>query len=1099
MLRTALPAKYDLRANGKVSPVKDQGTAGVCWAFATVASLESTLLPGETWDFSENNMKNLLSDLYPEGFTRNFTAGANHKESTAYLVRWTGPVNQSDDPYNATSPYSPANLTVQKHVQRVDYVPDRINSSDNNNIKTAVQTFGAVYTTYNMSDNITLPYWNDTFNSYYYFGDAGLNHAVAIVGWDDGWSRYNFSTIPPIDGAFIIKNSWGSGWGDGGFFYCSYNDTLIGKDNALFLSSPPKNYDHIYQYDPLGWVSSLYTVREKDGWAANVFTSTRSQNLSAVSFYTTDTNANYQVWVYWNPDNGPVLNSSGAVFTQSGTFANAGYHTIAIQNEIPLDANDRFAVAVKLINPTYNYSIAYQDWTYRTTNAKAYPGQGYFSSDGTGWSDITEQAGYKNVSFCIKAFTRDPTVVADFTATPRSGMAPLNVSFSDLSTGSPIAWNWSFGDGIFCTQKNPWHNYIQPGMYTVSLTATNSAGSNTSTRTNYITVSSVKGDNTIIGFRWNTSDPSPRLYQIDSTGAIIPKKDATFWDNWNVTGNMKTVVVNAANSTVVVYGTNNRGDGLDLSGASGDVMVEIPRFYTCSTYANGNFSYWISPLPAPGFTVAPMFNQRGTGTDAGTPAAYYYVGRYDASLVGNKLQSATGKAPGGSMIIGAARTYAENKGAGWGITSIWTLSGLRQLFYTEMLTLDSQTAWAKSRGVVDYSPSNVPKNSGADFIDTQISANNATGSGTGTNGYTPVSYRGIENLWGNVWQFQDGFNAIQGTTNVINSTGLGVTGQKTSFKDLLDANDVQSVGALVLTDGYQKNLMNTDVARPLFQPSAVGGLETTYLSDYYYYPRSKNPGTPNILVSGGAWADAGDAGVGGLSAYCDASYSHAGIGARVEFRRSTTPGAPVASFTGTPTSGTAPLAVRFTDTSTGSPTSWNWSFGDESYSTEMNPHHIYSVKGTYPVTLTATNAGGSNSLTKTGYITVSDSPSNRARLILSDVLHYQNTVTSTPIRVMNLTSGTGISFNLTYDPSVIQVNEITLNESYVSGSSLEVNATPGLIRLALTRTDPITIGSPVPLFFLNTTGTGPVGASTPLNFSHATWSTPAFDSQPMDT
>ena len=276
-------------------------------------------------------------------------------------------------------------------------------------------------------------------------------------------------------------------------------------------------------------------------------------------------------------------------------------------------------------------------------------------------------------------------------------------------------------------------------------------------------------DNTIIGFRWNTSDSSPRLYQIDSTGEIIANKDATFWDNWNVTGNMKTVVVNATNSSVILYGTNNRGDGLDLSGAYGDVMVEIPRFYTCSTYANGNFSYYISPLPATGFTVAPMFNQRGTGTAAGTPAAYYYVGRYDANLVGTKLQSATGKAPAVWMNISTARTYAKNKGDGWGITNVWTLSGLRQLFYTEMLTLNSQTAWMGSRGFVDATAASI---SGADSIDTSIYVNNATGNGTSLNGKTPVSYRGIENLWGNVWQFQDGFNAVQGTTNVINSTGM---------------------------------------------------------------------------------------------------------------------------------------------------------------------------------------------------------------------------------------------------------------------------------------------------------------------------------------
>ncbi len=80
---------------------------------------------------------------------------------------------------------------------------------------------------------------------------------------------------------------------------------------------------------------------------------------------------------------------------------------------------------------------------------------------------------------------------------------------------------------------------------------------------------------------------------------------------------------------------------------------------------------------------------------------------------------------------------------------------------------------------------------------------------------------------------------------------------------------------------------------------------------------------------------------------------------------------PVAAFSGTPLSGTAPLTVAFTDASTGSPTSWSWTFGDGGTSTAQNPSHAYTTAGTYSVTLTATNAYGSNGLTKTGYITVS--------------------------------------------------------------------------------------------------------------------------------
>jgi PKD repeat protein len=82
------------------------------------------------------------------------------------------------------------------------------------------------------------------------------------------------------------------------------------------------------------------------------------------------------------------------------------------------------------------------------------------------------------------------------------------------------------------------------------------------------------------------------------------------------------------------------------------------------------------------------------------------------------------------------------------------------------------------------------------------------------------------------------------------------------------------------------------------------------------------------------------------------------------------PAKPVANFTGTPTSGTAPLQVQFTDTSSNSPTSWSWDFGDNSTSTAQNPVHTYAAAGTYDVTLTATNAAGSSTVTKLGYVAV---------------------------------------------------------------------------------------------------------------------------------
>jgi subtilisin family serine protease len=92
---------------------------------------------------------------------------------------------------------------------------------------------------------------------------------------------------------------------------------------------------------------------------------------------------------------------------------------------------------------------------------------------------------------------------------------------------------------------------------------------------------------------------------------------------------------------------------------------------------------------------------------------------------------------------------------------------------------------------------------------------------------------------------------------------------------------------------------------------------------------------------------------------------------------------PTAAFSGSPTSGQAPLAVAFTDQSTGSPTSWSWSFGDGGTSSAQHPTYTYSAAGTYDVSLTVSNANGSSTETKIGYITVTAPPSSGITLTVT--------------------------------------------------------------------------------------------------------------------
>jgi serine protease AprX len=120
-----------------------------------------------------------------------------------------------------------------------------------------------------------------------------------------------------------------------------------------------------------------------------------------------------------------------------------------------------------------------------------------------------------------------------------------------------------------------------------------------------------------------------------------------------------------------------------------------------------------------------------------------------------------------------------------------------------------------------------------------------------------------------------------------------------------------------------------------------------------------------------------------------------------------------------------PLTVQFTDTSTGTPTAWSWSFGDGGTSSSRNPSHQYMAAGTYTVSLTATNSGGSNTATKSGYITVA----NALALSLS-----ADKVAPRPGDVVAYTISYSNTGQVTLH-SIQIVDPIPLNTTYASGSA----------------------------------------------------------------
>ena len=508
---TGYPASYDLRTLGKVTGVRDQGTCGACWAFATYGSLESTLLPRETWDFSENNMLNT------KGYDIGRCDGGSDIIAMAYLARWSGPVNEQADPYSISAVLSPTGLKTRKHAQEMLIIPPRKDYTDNNNLKAAIMNYGGVYSGM---------YWdatglNASMASYYAAFPDMPNHAITLVGWDDSFSRTRFVTfptyydgtpitnddgtpyvsMPPGDGAFIAKNSWGTGFGDKGYFYLSYYDPMIGfTDNSVFTAEPLKNLRAEYEYDDLGWVGNLGSGNGGDtAWMGNVFRATEQAQVAAVSFYTSTENSEYTVSVYTDPTNGPI-SSSGPAATKSGTFELAGYHTVAIDPPVPVNLAQRFSAVVKIRTPNYPYPIPLEiNIPGYTSSVVAHTGESFNSTDGVSWTDVTkiplDLPGITLGNVGVNAFTvaAVPPPDARFTATPRVGYTPLKVTFRDRSLRKPTSWLWDFGDGTTSTDRNPTHTYATAGTFTVNLTVKNSGGLDFTTKETYITVGASKG------------------------------------------------------------------------------------------------------------------------------------------------------------------------------------------------------------------------------------------------------------------------------------------------------------------------------------------------------------------------------------------------------------------------------------------------------------------------------------------------------------------------------------------------------------------------------------------------------------------------------
>lgn len=389
-----LPERYDMRELGRVTPVRDQGRYGTCWAFASLAALETTLTPKENLVFSPDHMS-LCND-----FSLDQNAGGEYTMAIAYMASWKGPVYESDDPYGDGE--TDDTLKARKHLEEAQI----IESKNYTGIKEAVYKYGAVetsiYTQMTTADSWSM-YYNRDRATYYYDKEAACNHDIIIVGWDDHFPKEYFTVQPEKDGAFICKNSWGTKFGEDGYFYVSYEDANIGTTNVVYSKlGNADNFDHIYQSDLLGWTGQLGYNRES-AYFANVYKAGKNEELAAVSFYATDVNTSYKVYVVPKFEDADSLNQRTLV--AEGSFDNAGYYTVRLDKAVTLEDNQKYAVVVYIETPGSIHPVAIEyDADERTKNFDITDGEGYISLYGSKWANTEET---QNCNLCLKAFTND--------------------------------------------------------------------------------------------------------------------------------------------------------------------------------------------------------------------------------------------------------------------------------------------------------------------------------------------------------------------------------------------------------------------------------------------------------------------------------------------------------------------------------------------------------------------------------------------------------------------------------------------------------------------------------------------------------------------
>lgn len=520
---TKFPAVYDLRTLNLLTPVKNQSNCGSCWTFATMGSIESYWKKQGlgNYDLSEQNLRTC------HGFEYGSCYGGNGLMSTAYLSRRDGPVLETYDPYDTLSGAlcNPGFIPLA-YVAEARFLP-----KDTNIIKQTIIDYGALYADMYWRDSS----YNSVNHTYYYNGNGSANHDILLVGWD------NNKVTAGGTGAWIIKNSWGTTWGENGYFYISYNDTKVLSSVAYFPSRLAYNQNaFLYMHDNLGWLSE-YGFGNSIAYGllmyATPIIAPPDLQIKKIGLYINTAGTTVDVEIY-DDFTGNVL--SGLMCSLLNQVCNfPGYYTLTLPFPVTVGPpqNDVY-IKVKYNTPGNNFPIPAETPITGYANPVIDADVCWISGNGVAWTKIGNNTAI-NADLCIRAYGGLPLYVsAGSDNTVCAGDSSAIGGNPTASGGIPLySYSWSSSPAGFASgSANP---VVSPAVTTTYfVTATDGEASssidNVEVIVNPAPDINLGSDTTICSdatlnfdagtaydfYIWSTGDTVPSI-TIDSSGTGI--------------------------------------------------------------------------------------------------------------------------------------------------------------------------------------------------------------------------------------------------------------------------------------------------------------------------------------------------------------------------------------------------------------------------------------------------------------------------------------------------------------------------------------------------------------------------------------------------